>query len=365
MAVEHAGAPIFGRRWGLGLSVLNFALLFGVLEAAQVSLRWRLTNYPGTFREALAAALPPWLALAAFVPAIWALAVRFRLDRTPRAAALSLHLGASVVFAMVHIALNALNAATFGGMEAGAVAALQHLAGLYFVARMLSYWAVLAGCHALLLYREARARDLSASRLEAQLSEARLQALRGQLNPHFLFNTMNGIATLALRGEREGVVDALSRLSDLLRLSLDDDIGQEVTLARELDFTERYVGLQRLRFGDRLVLRRDVDADVLEARVPVMILQPLVENAIEHGTSRRPEHGEVGVRAYRDGERLVLEVNDSGPGFELQSTMSGRGIGLANTRARLATLYGPEAHLLFGSAPGGGAMVRIALPFHR
>jgi sensor histidine kinase YesM len=200
------------------------------------------------------------------------------------------------------------------------------------------------------------------SNLRTSLAEARLAALRAQLNPHFLFNTLNAISTLALKGDHAAVTETLGRLSGLLRAALDEHT-EEISLAREVDFLDDYVAIQQIRFADRLSMQQSIASDTLSGLVPTMILQPIVENAIEHGVNAQRGVGRVKVSAVRDNGMLVIEVRDSGPGFRPDAAHDG--IGLANTRARLEQLYGPDYRFEYGSVPEGGASVRIAIPFHQ
>ncbi|HYG62905.1 MAG TPA: histidine kinase [Thermoanaerobaculia bacterium] len=199
-----------------------------------------------------------------------------------------------------------------------------------------------------------------ASELEASLAQSRLETLRMQLNPHFLFNTLNATSVLALKGERDKVAAMLTRLSDLLRAVLESS-AQVVPLADELALLERYLEIERVRFGDRLTVVVEADPAVLEAEVPGLVLQPLAENAVRHGISRQPGPGRLEVRAKAGGGRMVIEVRDSGPGFG-GAEGGARGLGLANTRERLAQLYGGAAVLELLDAPGGGGLVRLELP---
>jgi sensor histidine kinase YesM len=203
---------------------------------------------------------------------------------------------------------------------------------------------------------------LKASRLEGSLTRANLESLRMQLNPHFLFNTLNAISVMALKGERHGVVRTLTLLSDLLRVSLENN-AQVVPLRDEIAFLERYLEIEEIRFKDRLTVRMELSPATLDAEVPTLLLQPLVENAIKHGISRKPGVGEIVVRSFVKSSKLVLEVSDTGPGFKQAIDSSRTGIGLANTRARLEQLYGADQALVLENAPAGGALVHVHLPF--
>jgi LytS/YehU family sensor histidine kinase len=199
-----------------------------------------------------------------------------------------------------------------------------------------------------------------AAQLEAQLAEARLDALRMQLHPHFLFNTLHAISALMAR-DVPAARRMMTRLSDLLRFSLEQEVTDEVPLAEELDFLDRYVEIQRARFPDRLHVEMDVEPDAQAALVPRFMLQPLVENAIRHGIDRRPGGGRVVVRARVNDHRLKIEVEDNGPGFPSGADYR-EGVGLRSTRARLEHLYGGGGELDLAAAPGGGALVRVVIP---
>jgi LytS/YehU family sensor histidine kinase len=217
--------------------------------------------------------------------------------------------------------------------------------------------------HALAYMAQARERETQATRLTAQLAEARLGALRMQLNPHFLFNSLNAITVLVRDQNTAAASRMLELLSDVLRLALRADGSHETPLSTELDFLERYLAIEQVRFSDRLRPRIQVDAAIRRAAVPQLILQPLVENALRHGIARRADAGLLEVTARRDGDTLVLTVRDDGPGLE-PAGQPAAGVGLANTRARLAALYGDRATLEIANAAGGGVLVTIRLPYH-
>jgi two-component system LytT family sensor kinase len=203
---------------------------------------------------------------------------------------------------------------------------------------------------------------LRASRLETSLAQANLSALSMQLRPHFLFNTLNAVTVLAMKGRSADVVRVLGWLSALLRSSLATG-PHRITLRRELRFARRYLSIEQMRFGDRLRVRFQVESGVLDAQVPSFVLQPLVENSIRHGIARRRGAGRIRVCARRDGDRLELTVSDNGPGFGGGGQTAGTGLGLANTRARLELHYGSAFQLLPASRARGGAEVRVVLPF--
>ncbi len=239
------------------------------------------------------------------------------------------------------------------------------LSRLQFLDELIIYLAVLATGFARDYFLRYREREAVAAQLEGQLSEARLAALRMQLNPHFMFNTLHAISALVER-DPGGVRSIVARLSTLLRRVLDDKTGQETALRDELRFLHDYLDIQNVRFEGRLEVEEDIADDTLGALVPTLILQPLVENAVEHGTTRveREGAGRIRVTARRDGESLVLEVCDNGPGLGDNGSRPVGGVGLSNTRARLEALYGRAGSLDLTPANGGGLCARVRLPFH-
>jgi signal transduction histidine kinase len=236
---------------------------------------------------------------------------------------------------------------------------------------LVAYWVVLSVQSAIRNYRLYQERqqaalraDLRASQLETQFAQARLGALKAQLQPHFLFNTLNAIVVLVRQQKGQQAEETLARFSDLLRAVLADMDAQEVTLARELEYLKLYLSIEQLRFSDRLRVDIDVDAELLDAAVPHMALQPIVENAIRHGVGQRDTFGVIDISAHREGDALIVRVRDDGPGFSATTPSAGLGLGLANTRARLKQLYGNASELRTGAAPGGGAEVTLVLPYH-
>lgn len=206
--------------------------------------------------------------------------------------------------------------------------------------------------------------ELAATALEARVVEAQLQALKSQIQPHFLFNTLNAIATL-IHHDPQRAEQMIAHLSDLLRSTLVHRQDQEVTLQEELELLQPYLEIEQTRFGDRLVVRVDAPSEVLQARVPHLLLQPLIENSIRHGIAPRVGRGMVTVRAAREDGRLSISVEDDGIGLSDEDPLDGGGIGLSNIRARLTQLYGEEGQLRIFSPPAGGTVIELDLPFRR
>jgi two-component system LytT family sensor kinase len=361
------GSSMQERRAGpapIMLGCLGAAALITLLDASRNYVAYVLLDRPMPWLDALRFAAPSWVLVGLLAPLPLFMARRITIDRQHWRAPLAMHLGGALLFSISHIVATAVYMAwpafrSFAGVLSKTSNA--------FIVDLILYAAIAGVAHALRYYRQARERELAASQLQASLTEARLDALRGQLNPHFLFNTLNAISTLALVGNKDQVVTTLGYLSELLRASLDDKRPQEVPLDDELELLGRYLAIQRIRHGDRLVIAIDVATDVRDALVPAMILQPLVENAITHGVARVPGQGTVGVRAWSEGDTLRLQVTDTGPGFSATSAThnGGSGIGLTNTRARLTQLYGTRQRLEMCASDTGGACVSITLPLRR
>lgn len=229
---------------------------------------------------------------------------------------------------------------------------------------MAFYWAVIGIAYALRVRESHQRESLRAAQLESELVETELRALKHQLNPHFLFNTMNTISVLVREHRNDEAVRLIAKLSALLRISLDNTGVQTVTLRHELDFLTRYLEIQKARFGDKLQFRTDVEPAALDAVIPNLILQPSVENAILHGIAQKTAPGLVEIAARVREKQLQLEVRDDGPGFEvLPKTPGEEGIGLTNTRMRLDRHYGKDYQMVVKSDPGHGVTVSFALPF--
>jgi two-component system, LytTR family, sensor kinase len=230
---------------------------------------------------------------------------------------------------------------------------------VYHVFALLAWSVLYFGIKYHLAYEAERERSL---RAEALAHQAQLRALRYQINPHFLFNTLNTISTQVVMKRNREATRMLARLSDFLRLALDTDGRAEVPLEDEVDFLRRYLVIEQLRFGARLHVAYDLPAETLAAAVPAMILQPLVENAIKHAVATSEAGGSIAIRARRDGDTLVLQVLDDGPGFDAGAAAAHAGVGLANVRDRVQQLYDSRGTFDVGRSPAGGACVTVRLP---
>lgn len=229
----------------------------------------------------------------------------------------------------------------------------------YFHINLLLMWAVLGAFHGVRILERYRKREIEAAQLESQLSAARTQALQMQLQPHFLFNTLNSIAAL-IHSEPDAADRMVSRLADLLRMTLDSGTNQEISLRQEMAYTDAYLGIEKIRFRDRLNVIKDISPECLEAMVPSFILQPLVENAIKHGVADMAKPSHIEIRARHEQDSLILVVIDNGRGVNGQAK---NGIGTQNTAARLQLMYKEHQAFTLESVPDGGTQARVQIPW--
>jgi sensor histidine kinase YesM len=226
------------------------------------------------------------------------------------------------------------------------------------------YGLILLARHALDYYRRYTAGERRAAQLQTQLAEAQLQALKMQLQPHFLFNTLHSISALVYT-DVEAADKMIARLGDFLRLTLENSGTQEVSLQQELEFLKCYLEIERIRFQDRLTTTFRIDAQALDTQVPNLILQPIVENAIRHGIAPRSTPGRIDILAERKNGTLRIRIKDNGSGLSLNQSLERNGkegVGLANTRARLEQLYGAAHRFELANDPRGGLIVTLEIP---
>jgi signal transduction histidine kinase len=319
-----------------------------------------------SFPLLLALNLSYWYSWAVLTPGIIWLARRFPFEKRAWRVSILVHLVGVFSATLLHVALTVASRIGIFALIDQPSGSWQIEAQLMFFHNfdweMMTYWAIIGLSHALWYKREAQDRALRASQLETHLVEAQLQALQRQLQPHFLFNTLNTISALMHR-DVEAADNMIAKLSDLLRLSLQTVGVQETPLKEELDFLSKYLEIEQTRFRDRLTVVFDVQPDVLDAMVPNLILQPLVENSIKHGIGPRPTPGRIEICARRAGSVLELEVRDNGVGLSAARLSDfNRGVGLTNTRSRLQHLYGTDHRFEFRQPPDGGLQVLIAIP---
>ena len=314
-----------------------------------------------------------WIFLGALTPITFVLARRFPLRGEHLARNVGVHLGGALLLCIGWASLG-VTLRTLLGISPRGMTLTEHVAWWMLTSlpwSVFMYFAVLGCVHAFTYYVEARDREALTARLSAQVAEARLDALRMQLNPHFLFNSLNAITVLVRDQETRAATRMLELLSDVLRQVLRAESGHEVTLDEELGVLERYLAIEQVRFSDRLDVQFTVADDVRRAAVPALLLQPLVENALRHGIGATSERGTVEIGASRAGESLRLTVRDDGPGprvadspaQEAASVAARPSLGLANIRERLATMYGERASLVLEHPAGGGTIAIVTLPY--
>ena len=304
--------------------------------------------------------LTDWYLWAALSPAIVWLARRLRFERGVWLTALAVHFVGAAAFSVVHIFLQS-NVQCYtswshvGGTSLGGVFNFLLTKKLHL--NLLTYAGIVGVTQAVFYYRRFHERG-------AQLARARLQSLQLQLQPHFLFNTLNTISELVHRDPR-AADRTIARLGDLLRLTLETENLPEVTLRQEIEFLQKYLEIEKTRFHDRLRVDFSIAPEALDALVPNMVLQPLIENAVRHGIAARPGAGTISINAARRGEFLRIEINDDGVGLENPHPDAAprEGVGLSNTRARLRQLYGDRQELVLRASESGGLEVVLRLPF--
>jgi two-component sensor histidine kinase len=341
--------------WRSAATILLCCTAAGVFFAPQVWIDHAYAGRALSGGRALAYSLAEWYVWAALSPVVVALARRFRFERGGIARFLLVHSPASVVLTVAKLMSDAAVVRSLTGSVRGPFTFLK--VNIAF----LTYWTIVALVHAVDHYRRSRERELRALQLQTELARAQVHALQLQLQPHFLFNTLNAIAAL-MREDVEAADLMLSRLAALLRITLDNADVQEVSLRQELEFLAPYLDIQKVRFGRRLTIEVDVAPDALEAFVPSLLLQPLVENAVRHGIGARPGPGTILVRAAIEAGVLCAQVHDDGVGVPAGVKL---GHGLENVRARLAALYGSGSstlHLM--TRKGGGTIASVSLPAH-
>jgi two-component system, LytTR family, sensor kinase len=320
------------------------------LEWQRVLVLWLLCGYS-------------WLILTPFV---LRLANRFPLERGKLLTSIPIQLIAGSLFSVLSLTIFTVasrNILKRDGKPGTFWEDLQNLIIGEFHTELLVYWAIIGIVNSLNYYRKYQERELKASQLEARLVESQLEALRAQLHPHFLFNTLNSISVL-MRKDVELADRMLLQLSGLLRATLTKDTAHEIPLRKELEFLERYLEIEQTRFQDRLTIRMLIDPAALDGMVPQLIFQPLVENALRHGIADRESGGVIEIFAGKENGRISLAVRDNGPGIFPSEREFIEGVGLANTRARLEHLYGCEGCFEWRNADQGGLIVTATLPFH-
>jgi two-component system LytT family sensor kinase len=356
--------PVLSRR------LVRYGLIWGIWTVValffttQVYVSYYAQNEPIRYLQGFLVQTSVCYLWALATPLILWLARRCRIERSNWVRRSLLHLLFSVVLTSVLISLHYLAFMTVMG-RASSISALRLFNFLYFNLDKfgLVYWFILLMSHAFNYYNSYRKNELKASQLHTQLVQSQLEALKMQIHPHFLFNTLHSVSAL-LSKDTEGARKMITRLGDFLRLTLENSGSMEVTLQQEIEFLNGYLEIERIRFQDRLTTDIRVDPEVLDVRVPNLILQPIVENAMRHAIGHSAAGRVEVVAAPRNGV-VRIEVKDNGPGIDADRMLEarpGRGLGLANTRARLAGMYGEAARFELVNDPAGGLIVALEIP---
>ena len=357
-------------RWRVGAKVFLIATLLGFFFAAQIYYSAASFQDAVSWGQSLYWAFGDWYEWALLSPVIFWLCRRFRFDRQSWPRSLPVHFVGGLLLSGVHAVLCAL-AAVFQGWVTGTPALFGDQVHTLLANRthfnLAVYAVIVCAWHAWDYHRRYREREAQTTELAARLAQAQLQALRMQLNPHFLFNTLNAVSSLMLK-DVNLANRMIVRLGELLRLTLEIGDHQEVPLQQELDFLRRYIEIEQIRFGDLLKVKIDVEPVTLDATVPNLILQPLVENAIHHAIEPRAAGGRIELRCVRSNGSLLLQVSDTGQGLNSPKTdetsdPAREHIGLNNTRQRLQKLYGDRQSFELVENPSGGMTANIFIPF--
>jgi sensor histidine kinase YesM len=304
-----------------------------------------------------------WYTWAALAPFVFRLSSRYPIIGVTRKRDYIKPMAVSVGVTFVSLVIGAILSLPFE--PSGFDMQLDQFIGQHFATGLLTYWSLFAIQQALQFHAEKSRREMEASRMATELAQSRLQALKSQLQPHFLFNTLHAIATL-LKEDTLSAEDMLLRLSELLRAFLEDYDGQEVTLRRELLLLDLYLGIQGMRFKDRLTTRIYVAPDTIDCAVPSLILQPIVENAIHHGIGERLGTDLIDIESRREGDQLCIEVRNRNSTLERGEgppRHAGHGVGLSNTELRLRELYGDAGQVRLDMIWPQGVSCRIMLPY--
>lgn len=345
-------------RWSLAFA---FWTIVGLIFSTQTYfyLATQITGF--TWIEAFKEAMPKWYIWGALTPFVARLDRRFRIGREQLLKRILVHLPTGVLWVLTHFGIRLGVDKLFKG-ESAALSFSDLVGGFHMNIQI--YWLII-GVHVAYDYFNAyRDRELKASQLETRLAEARLYALKAQLHPHFLFNTLNAISAFMAKDPQTARL-MTAHLGDLLRSSLEHENKQEITLAEELSLLEHYLEIQRIRFAGRIEIQTDIAPATLNALVPSLLLQPLVENAIRHGITPRASAGYIRISAREEKGTLRLQVCDNGLGLPQGWQLSRhKGVGLSNTMERLAQLYNNKHQFAISNTPEGGVMVNIVLPFH-
>jgi two-component system LytT family sensor kinase len=362
--------------WAISFGVWSFVALVATFTIYQF---YRTTNTPMSFMSTLGSEFCQILSYAPLTPFAFWFAIRYPIRRENWMIRSLQYLAAGLVFSAAHLALRAATPYGYWDPKTGEWGSAiwnshSHAFEVQWLALRKDFLAMVVDditgtfapivlvAHAVSYYRRLREREVRAAQLEGQLAKARLQTLKSQLQPHFLFNTLHSISSLMLT-DVQAADRMMTRLGDLLRMSLESAGTQITTLSRELEFVNCYLEIEKVRFAERLTVTLDIAPETLDAWVPHLLLQPLVDNAVKHGISKRAAGGEIQIAVTARNGELQLEVRDNGPGPSKHGVIPSSGLGLRITRDRLQSLYGQHQSVELLSPPEGGALTRVCIPF--
>ncbi|NNF05067.1 MAG: histidine kinase [Rhodothermales bacterium] len=353
------------RPWPASLNLPVYVLLWSIPGIAALSFYYLTqTVTAGSFNwtYALVSTFPNWYIWAVLAPVVVKVSTTWTMDSSNwLRVLLTVHVPVLFAAMMVHSAFNLVLFRTAGLHDVMNL----DLYRVHFTTRVhaniFTYATIVGAWYAFDYYRKFASRERQAASLQIQLAQANLRALKMQIHPHFLFNTLNSIAALVRKEENRPAVRMLGQLGEFLRIALENKGQQEIPLEQEFDFLRKYLDIERVRFGDRLQVNFDVDPGLRSLYVPNLILQPIVENAIHHGISPQTSGGRIDIVAREEDGRICMSISDNGPGLKNPDRLE-KGVGVANTQARLENLYGKDQEFSLRNAASGGLEVRVCIP---
>jgi len=365
-----------GRTSFVTIGLIAFACwtALGAVESVNAFIGNLLRGTPRSWVVVLINNMPWWYTWLFLTPAILWVAHLAPLDSRRWKRSFAVHAVTGFVLSVAHLVIEgSIFFLLRPAAVPGPVTAWGQIIGFlysYLMIDLLTYWAVVGGYSAFVYRQRLRAGAVRSARLEAQsaqlalgLVEARMHALRMELNPHFLFNTLNAISGLVRKQEGPAAIEMLARLATLLRTTLDQELSPVISVSEEIALLRQYLEIERVRFGDRLEVHVNVHEGASTALIPTLLLQPLVENAVKHGVSSRSGKARIDVDIWCDETRLFIAVQDTGNGISSQgANVLQEGVGLSNSRARLRALYGNDAALVLRNGSTSGARVEINMP---
>ena len=380
IAIAHRGTTKSRTKWIIWVASLGIWSFIALAAAMSVIELYRAEGMRESFRDAAYMQFSQMLTFVPLTPLVFAFVARYPIHRGNWLRRSILYLAGGLVFTAAHVAMRACTPygvwdrktrewhSAVWDYKAHKFNVQWHVFNDMFVRSVFdditsSYIPIMLVAYVVSYYSTLRERERHTAQIESQLTRAKLQALKSQLQPHFLFNTMHSISGLMFTDVRAADT-MMSRLSELLRMSLEDGAEQITTLNRELEFVNGYLEIEKMRFGERLTARFDISPDTLDAQFPHLLLQPLVENAIQHGIAKLSSKGEITISSRHDAQGLWVAISDNGPGLNgVRDSVLNLGLGIRTSQERLQTLYGSNQSLRFRPLQRGGTEVTIRIPF--